>query len=310
MDASRAAAGSQLLRRPTVRRPRIALSTFVRQRPKAAATLSLWLLGLFVAFLAPAPVAITREAAARYELSLRKAASQAPDLAAAERAVASASYAVSAEASWFWRFQGPEKREAVAKARARERAARARLEDLYLRGDEAVREGKAALGLWSQAGVDESRKTFRRAFENGKIFARRQTLWDGIMRALFGREERHPVVVIVELIVTAVVNFASGAVMSVFVFAAALPSLIRSYRPGFLSGLLFFFVAVLGAVSAAAAFVGALAAAGAGAAYGVVSIAARPAIAAAERERREALNPPRAPPRPRAPLDPRRNFND
>ena len=108
----------------------------------------------------------------------------------------------------------------------------------------------------------------------------------------------------------AVVNFASGAVMSVIVFASALPGLIRSYRPGFLSGALFFLVALLGAVSAAAAFVGALAAAGAGAAYGVVSIAARPALAAAERQRREALNPPRAPPRPRAPLDPRRNLDD
>ena len=65
----------------------------------------------------------------------------------------------------------------MARARARERAARARLEKLYLRGDEAVREGKQALGLWSQAGVDESRRTFKRAFESGKVFARRQTLW-------------------------------------------------------------------------------------------------------------------------------------
>lgn len=120
---------------------------------------------------------VTKEAAARYELSLRKAAAQGPELAAAERAVASASHALAAEASWFWRFQGEEKRGAVAKARARERAARARLEKLYLRGDEAVREGKQALGLWSQAGVDESRRTFKRAFESGKVFARRQTLW-------------------------------------------------------------------------------------------------------------------------------------
>ena len=42
--------------RRTSRRPN-ALSTFVRQRPKAAATLSLWVLGLFIAFLAPAPIA-------------------------------------------------------------------------------------------------------------------------------------------------------------------------------------------------------------------------------------------------------------
>ena len=123
------------------------------------------------------PSPVTKEAAARYEHSLRKAAAQGPELAAAERSVASASHAVSAEASWFWRLQGPEKRAAVAEAKSRERAARARLEKIYLRGDEMVREGKQALGLWSQAGVDESRKTFKRAFENGKVFARRQTLW-------------------------------------------------------------------------------------------------------------------------------------
>ena len=206
---SRGASSSAIVRRPTFRRPN-AVSTFVRQRPRAAATLSLWVLGLFIAFLAPAPIAsassffslspflspsslpltsrlakkkkktlstVTKEAAARYEHSLRKAASQGPELAAAERSVAAAAYAVSAEASWFWRFQGPEKRAAVAEAKAGERAARARLEKIYLRGDEMIREGKQALGLWSQAGVDESRKTFKRAFENGKVFARRQTLW-------------------------------------------------------------------------------------------------------------------------------------
>ena len=97
----------------------------------------------------------------------------------------SASHALAAEASWFWRFQGEEKREAVAKAKARERAARARLEKLYLRGDEMVREGKQALGLWSQAGVDESRRTFKRAFENGTIFARRPTLWVSFFVLLF-----------------------------------------------------------------------------------------------------------------------------
>ena len=46
---------SAIIRRPTSR-PN-AVSTFVRQRPKAAAVSVLWVLGLFIAFLAPAPVA-------------------------------------------------------------------------------------------------------------------------------------------------------------------------------------------------------------------------------------------------------------
>ena len=54
MDSSSGA----MVRRATSRRPN-AVSTFVRQRPKAAATLSLWMLGLFIAFLAPAPIAST-----------------------------------------------------------------------------------------------------------------------------------------------------------------------------------------------------------------------------------------------------------
>ena len=48
---------SAIIRRPTSR-PN-AVSTFVRQRPKAAAVSALWILGLFIAFLAPAPVAST-----------------------------------------------------------------------------------------------------------------------------------------------------------------------------------------------------------------------------------------------------------
>lgn len=48
-------ASGAIVRRPTLR-PN-AVSTFVRQRPKAAAVSVLWVLGLFIAFLAPAPVA-------------------------------------------------------------------------------------------------------------------------------------------------------------------------------------------------------------------------------------------------------------
>ena len=61
MDASRPS-GLSLVRHPTAATRRRtntgnAVSTFVRERPRAAATLSLWVVGLFIAFLAPAPIA-------------------------------------------------------------------------------------------------------------------------------------------------------------------------------------------------------------------------------------------------------------
>ena len=43
-------------------------------------------------------------------------------------------------------------------------------------------DAKAQLGVWSEAGVAEGRKLFWDSFETGKVFGRRQTFWDGLVR--------------------------------------------------------------------------------------------------------------------------------
>ena len=45
-------------------------------------------------------------------------------------------------------------------------------------------DAKAELGLWSTAGVQESRRLFWRSFESGKVFGRRQTFWDALVSRL------------------------------------------------------------------------------------------------------------------------------
>lgn len=42
-------------------------------------------------------------------------------------------------------------------------------------------DAKAELGVWSDAGVAEGRQLFWNSFERGKVFGRRQTLWDGLV---------------------------------------------------------------------------------------------------------------------------------
>jgi len=193
--------------------------------------------------------------------------------------------------------------------------------------------------------VREARSLYRSAFEAGKVFGRRQTFWDALGRALRSRDENnHPVVgggggwgrgeewegganknkktndpppaaslpcppqmLIVQLVLTAVVNFSMGALGSVFIFAASLPGLVASYRASFLSAALFALLALLAAASVAAAFIAALAASGAAASYSVVSLAGGRLLAdgAGGGPR---LDPYRLPPRrrPDAPLRPHR----
>lgn len=155
--------------------------------------------------------------------------------------------------------------------------------------------------------MSEARSLYRSAFEAGKVFGRRQTFWDALGRALNSRDENnHPAVLVVQLVLTAVVNFSMGALGSVFIFAASLPALLASYRAPLPSAALFFLVALLAAASVAAAFIAALAASGAAASYGVVSLAGGRLLAGGGGVR---VDPYRLPPRrrPDAPLRPHRD---
>ena len=76
--------------------------------------------------------------------------------------------------------------------------------------------------------------TCRKSFEAGKVFGRRQTLWDAILTVL-GDRERNAMGLLLKVLFSALVNFTIGMVSSIFVFTFKLPWLLADYKPGWVS---------------------------------------------------------------------------
>lgn len=111
-----------------------------------------------------------------------------------------------------------------------------------------------------------------------QVFGRRQTFFDSLFALLGGGQDRNLAGALVQLIVTAVINFTAGAVLSIFVFLASLPSLVWSYQAGLFSGLCYVLVATVAALSVISSFLALLYGAGAGAVYGIASTLGQPRI--------------------------------
>ena len=82
---------------------------------------------------------------------------------------------------WFWRFK-PQVRNKVYVKKAKSAKLKWKYEKLDKEAQQKFSDAKAELGLWSDAGVGEGRKLFWSAFERGKVFGRRQTFWDALVR--------------------------------------------------------------------------------------------------------------------------------
>ena len=152
------------------------LASFPRRRPRTAGLLVLWVIGLWAAFLAR-PVAITEAQTAAFNAKIKQAEGIMGELTAAERVLMDAELEVHRHKVWFWRFK-PQARAAVEAVQPAADAARAAADAVRARRDELLRQAKASLGLWSEAGVEEGRTLFWESFASGKLFAQRQSLWD------------------------------------------------------------------------------------------------------------------------------------
>lgn len=71
----------------------------------------------------------------------------------------------------------------------------------------------------------------RKSFEAGKVFGRRQTLWDAIVTVIAG-QERNAMSLLLKVVFSALVNFTVGMVSSIFVFIFKLPWILVDYKAG------------------------------------------------------------------------------
>lgn len=211
-------------------------------------------------FLAPAPVKITSEKIALYEAKVAEVSSMMPDLSAAESRLMDAELHMKDAMVWFWRFREKD-RARVNERRPAVDAARKDLKTLRKQRDGVLREAKAALGLWSEAGIGESRALLWKNFNAGKDFAKRQSIWDAFFVAFDSRDKDWPILLL-RILISTLMNYSIGAVTSAVSFAFSLPSLLASFAPSWTSATLFYSVALLGAVSVVAGYLALLFAAG------------------------------------------------
>jgi hypothetical protein len=115
---------------------------------------------------------------------------------------------------------------------------------------------KSKLGIFSEYGVDETKQLFWKKFVAGKEFAKRQSTFDMIFLAIgaIGRDESF-LEYILRVLITVLMNFTIGVFAAVVSFIFSLGSLIYSYQASFFTGLSFFMLASLAAISFALSWI-------------------------------------------------------
>merc|ERR1719152_469640 len=157
--------------------------------------------------------------------------------------------------------------------------------------DAITSEAKAAVGIRSQYGVDEVKDRFWKAYQSGKDFAKRMTFWDVMLGAGGRNRDEELLGTILRWLGQIMMNFTIGLVSALFSFMFSLVSMIWEYKTSYLSGILFFAVAMSAASAMVATFVGGMYATAAGGVYMLIQNA--------ERARLEGRGGPRQPQRMR-----------
>ena len=248
--------------------------------PKTTGTLMLYCLGIYVAFYARAPVEITPTMQRRYDDALRRVDEE---IGEALRRVSSSYYDAERElravTPFGWRFTAtPSQRSRIEQAKKRQRDAARALRVEERKRDAAMREARSELGLWSELGVGDAKALFKRSYERGKVFATRSTFWDGLHLMLRGKSDESTISFLLRWAFIAVSNFTMGMLSAIFSYAFALPGLIFSFSTSIWSGVAFFLVALVSAVSVVASVLALFYGGAAGGTFALVKYAG-PALA-------------------------------
>jgi len=117
----------------------------------------------------------------------------------------------------------------------------------------ALSDAKATVGIFSQFGVQETRKIFWDAWERGKAMAKRMSFWDVMFMGMRSNRDDTWMEIGLRLLMQIIMNFTIGMTFALLGFMWSLWNLIWTYKAG-LAGLLFFFLAGTAACSMLATF--------------------------------------------------------
>uniref|UniRef100_A0A6V0BYT1 Uncharacterized protein n=1 Tax=Zooxanthella nutricula TaxID=1333877 RepID=A0A6V0BYT1_9DINO len=256
-----------------------AATSFVTQRP---VTVGVWVFGLLLAAFAGG-LPVTEEAQEAYCLMLQRAEvvdSRELGRSAAELQTLEEQYY--GVRGWFGACD-----DQCSKLHDKVQMARAEVDRVRQRRDEALSQARHEVSIWSAFGVQDVRRSFWAAWKSGQDFASRVTMYDALF-LMMGREETF-VTIVVKLVLQYVVNLTIGLVGSFFYFMYNVYFLIMSYGAPLLSGLGFFLLTVVAGMSVLSAYLGCLYGAVAGGGMMLMQHAVRQAalMQAEERQRRQ-----------------------
>lgn len=225
-----------------------------RLGPKLYIGVFWWAFGLYALFVARAPFTPSPAAEQAYS-DLMQQAVFSEEAREAQGVLRQAQHDLDQVHVLGWRWRTPydklvpPRQRMVAEAQGRLNAA--------LRESDALKsEAKSQVGIWSQYGVDEVRERFWTAYQSGKDFAKRMTFWDVMFGVGGGRRDEELVATLLRWLGQIMMNFTIGLVSALFSFAFSLVGMLWEYKVSYLSGALFFAVAMSGASAMVFTFVG------------------------------------------------------
>lgn len=137
--------------------------------------------------------------------------------------------------------------------------ARDELEQMELKREQTLKEAKREIGLWSSiGGVGEMREMFWNAWERGTATAQRMTAYDAISIAIFGgnRREETLLSVLFQIFLRFLINLTVGLIATTGIFLIQAVSVVNSYGPDLISGVIFYGLVVCSALASLATFLG------------------------------------------------------
>jgi len=137
--------------------------------------------------------------------------------------------------------------------------------DAYLRAQDALGQqqnkhadslsnAKSKVGIFSQFGVQETRKIFWDAWASGLATAKRMSFWDLMFAGMRSRRDDTWIEVGLRLLMQVLMNITIGMTFALFGFLYSLAKLCWSYKAG-IAGFAFFFLAGTAACSMMATFI-------------------------------------------------------
>jgi hypothetical protein len=231
-----------------------ATKRIVRNHPRKVATVVLWILGIFCMFFAPAPMKITPEMQERYQEKMDKIIDMSGDLLHLNKELDKLGAELYGAKRFGWWFRSKD-RETVNEIKSRMAPYEKELKELNDKRYSLESSARNELGLWSEAGIQETRDTFWNTWRRGKRHAQVSILWDLVWELFRSDNYEDSVNFLFRIIYIVVSNAVLFMITSTMVFMFSVISVIRSFQPSLLSGLLFYLVALLAAFSTISALV-------------------------------------------------------